>query len=143
VFRQIRNSKITKQKRGKTFFYELPKRVATFLNLANPEKYTGHAIRRTATTWLAERGASTSMIQKFGGWKSASVAQEYIDNSDTMRQTIASKFQNTTKAEVEVTSIPNQQNVATSTGIIFNGIKADKVIIKNFWNSEIPINKAE
>ena len=128
-FRQIRNGKITKQKRGKSFFYDLPKRVATFLQLDHPEKYTCHAVRRTATTWRAERGASTSVIQKFGGWKSSGVAQEYIDNSETMRQTIAAKFQNE-GGEIKPKAI---QSIATSSGITFN---AEKVIIKNIWNSE-------
>jgi integrase len=135
LFRQIKNGKITKQKRGKSFFYDLPKRVATFLKLENPEAYTGHAIRRTATTWLAERGASTNIIQKFGGWKSASVAQEYIDDSDMMRKTIAEKFQNKTSSASKPKEITESMKMS---GITFH---AEKIIIENIWNSGNNENK--
>lgn len=148
VFRQIKNGKITKQKRGKTYFYELPKRIATFLKLEAPEKYTGHAIRRTATTWLAERGASSSVIQNFGGWKSSSIAQEYIDDSDSIRTTIAEKIQLHPRAELnaqqrsgkteesaETKVLPH--NIGRGAGIIIN---SEKVIIKNIWNTD-PVQK--
>jgi integrase len=144
VFRRISNGKITKQKRGKTFFYELPKRIATFLKLEHPEKYTGHAIRRTATTWLAEQGASASIIQKFGGWKSSSVAQEYIDDSDNIRQTIAMKLQGENPQAAKAQQESHAEIASKSTSGVMSGlirasgitINSEKVIIKNIWNSE-------
>ena len=84
----------------------LPRRIATYLNLENVEKYTGHAIRRTSTTWLAENGASTTLIQNFGGWKSASVAQEYIDKSDAMKIEISKKLLLPNQAQ-EVQNVPS------------------------------------
>lgn len=129
VFHQIRNGKYTKQKRGKTFFYELPKRVAAFLKLPDIDKYTGHALRRTATTWLAERGASTNIIQKFGGWKSSSVAQEYIDNTDSMRQDIAATIQNQ-EINLKTTSKNNQLNQMA--GITINSDKILNLTINNY-----------
>lgn len=118
LFRQVRSGKVTQQKRGKTFFYDLPKRVAEYLRLDDKEKYTGHAIRRTATTWLAERGASTNIIQKFGGWKSASVAQGYIDDSDKMRSAIATTIQSDGAQAIQLTAA---QNIAQASTFSFTG----------------------
>lgn len=118
IFRQVRNGKVTAQKRGKTFFYELPRRVAHFLRLEDKDKYTGHTIRRTATTWLAERGASTNVIQKFGGWKSASVAQGYIDDSDKMKTTIAQTIQESGNKAITLTTA---QTVAQASTFSFTG----------------------
>jgi len=89
LFPQFRHGSVTKQKHGKTFFYELPRRVANFLALPNPKQYTGHSIRRTATTWLALNGMTAQGLQVFGGWKSASIAQEYVESSDTFKLSIA------------------------------------------------------
>jgi integrase len=129
LFRQIKNDKVTAQKRGKGYFYELPKRIAEFLQLENTEKYTGHAIRRTATTWLAERGVTATVLQKFGGWKSSSVAQEYVDDTDTIRKTIADAMQNESVSQV---TLNNSTEKSLTSGITIN---AKKVIIKNSFNT--------
>ena len=125
VFRQIRDNKFTNQKRGKSYFFELPKRIAEHLGIENPEKYTGHAIRRTATTWLAERGQTANVLQKFGGWKSANVANEYIDDTDVMRRSIADAMQIDSKgtSKIEKTATP---------GITIN---ATTVVIHNSFNN--------
>jgi hypothetical protein len=121
-----------------------------FLKLKKPEAYTGHAIRRTATTWLAERGASSSIIQKFGGWKSSSVAQEYIDNTDSIRQTIAEKIsgidqKSSTTASADIgiatnAAVLTEANVQVKSNLVSREsiwhINAEKVVIKNIWNSE-------
>jgi integrase len=122
LFRQVRKGKVTQQKRGKSFFYDLPKRIALFLRLDAPEKYTGHAIRRTATTWLAERGASTAIIQKFGGWKSTSVAQGYIDDSDKLRAEIAEKIDRPETKAITLSAAPQSSGISftSMTGCTIN-----------------------
>lgn len=113
----------------------LPRRIATYLELSDVDKYTGHAIRRTSTTWLAENGASTTLIQNFGGWKSASVAQEYIDKSDAMKLEISKKLAQTNQVSemkpppVDVhPSIPSFLSITNSTVnvVINNWQKSDQ-----------------
>lgn len=41
----------------------------------------GHTFRRTSTTTLANAGADLLQIKRFGGWKSNTVAERYIDDS--------------------------------------------------------------
>ncbi|KAK4874768.1 hypothetical protein RN001_014128 [Aquatica leii] len=65
----------------------MPKSIATFLNLPNPENYTGHCFRRSSVSELANRGGNLITIRKHGGWKSSAVAEGYID------VTIAKKFE--------------------------------------------------
>ena len=97
----------------------LPRRIATYLGLQDPNNYTGHAIRRTSTTWLAENGASTTLIQNFGGWKSSSVAQEYIDKSDVMKteisKTLMKENQEIQAQQAGKTYLPSFLSIANST----------------------------
>jgi integrase len=74
---------------GKNFFYEFPKKIATFLNLSEADLYTGHSIRRTAATWLADEGFTTLQMQRFGRWKSQTVAQGYVEESSVSKRDFA------------------------------------------------------
>ena len=83
----------------------------------------------TATTWLAERGVTATVLQKFGGWKSSSVAQEYVDDTDNIRKTIADAMQNDSVSQV---TLNNSTEKSLTSGIT---IHAKKVIIKNSFNT--------
>jgi hypothetical protein len=100
---------------GKFHFYGLPKVIAKSLNLANPELYTGHSILRTAATWLANEGYSTLQMQKFGRWKSASVAQGYVDNSTVAKENYATSIAKTDF------SVQNDSNQSRASKISFSG----------------------
>ncbi|KAK4887074.1 hypothetical protein RN001_003345 [Aquatica leii] len=43
---------------------KMPKSIATFLNLSNPEDYTGHCFRRSSVSELANRGGDLITIKK-------------------------------------------------------------------------------
>ncbi|CAH2209166.1 jg23352, partial [Pararge aegeria aegeria] len=74
-----RNGRCTKQNIGINTFGSMPKIVAKYLNLANPESYTGHTFRRTSATLLADSGADLLTKKRHGGWKSNSVAEGYVE----------------------------------------------------------------
>ena len=60
-------SVFTKQHLGIGQIKQVPKFIASFLKLDEPEKYTGHALRGTAATEMANQGASNrQLMQKFG-----------------------------------------------------------------------------
>ena len=63
-------------------FMNVPKLIAYFFELPSAEKYIGPAFRRTSATLLAESGADIAAIQRHGRWKSAQVAQGYVDESE-------------------------------------------------------------
>ena len=79
---------------GKHFFYQLPRKIARFLEVPNADSFTGHSMRRTAATWLANEGFTTMEMQKFGQWKSATVAEGYVENSVTARLEYANAISN-------------------------------------------------
>lgn len=59
----------------------MPREIAKYLKLENPELYTGHSFRRTSASLLADSGADMAQIKRHGGWKSDAVAEGYIENS--------------------------------------------------------------
>ncbi|KAJ8910321.1 hypothetical protein NQ315_003533, partial [Exocentrus adspersus] len=62
---------------------------AEYLNLPNSTLYTGHCFRRTSASLLADSGASIDVWKRHGGWKSASVAEGYIENSINTKKIVA------------------------------------------------------
>ncbi|KAF2890004.1 hypothetical protein ILUMI_16169, partial [Ignelater luminosus] len=69
----------------------MPCKVAQFLNIKNPEAYTGGSFGRTSTTLLentrtegtllANKGVSILGLKWHGGWKSLAVAEKYVKDS--------------------------------------------------------------
>lgn len=80
-FLQYKKNACINQPVGKNTFGAIPKTVAIFLQLPNPEKYTGHTFRRTSATLLADSGADITSVKRHGGWKSSSVAEGYLEDS--------------------------------------------------------------
>jgi hypothetical protein len=66
---------------GKTKVSEVPKIVASFLGFPNPGQYTGHALRVSLATALADEGATSLCLKRHGRWKSDSVAEGYLRES--------------------------------------------------------------
>lgn len=65
------------------------KEIAAFLQLPEPEKYTSHSGRRTAATFLANKGATNVQIKNIGEWTNMTTANGYIAHNDTMRRDTA------------------------------------------------------
>lgn len=80
-FLNYADGKCTRQVIGKNKFAQMPREIATFLELPEAKKYTGHAFRRTSATLLADSGASMTTLMRHGGWKSPACAQRYVANS--------------------------------------------------------------
>lgn len=80
-FLQYKNGACKIQPVGKNTFGGIPKTIATYLQLSEPERYTGHSFRRTSATLLADSGADITSIKRHGGWRSTSVAEGYLEDS--------------------------------------------------------------
>lgn len=80
-FLQYRNGSCINSPIGINTVGKVPKNIATFLKLCNPELFTGHCFRRSSVTHLANSGGDLITIKRHGGWKSSAVAEGYIDVS--------------------------------------------------------------
>ena len=69
----------------------VPRTIASFLKLPNPGDYTGHCLRRTSATFLADNGGDITPLKRHGRWKCTNVAEGYIEDS------IINKTQTTSK----------------------------------------------
>ncbi|KAJ8912509.1 hypothetical protein NQ315_015593 [Exocentrus adspersus] len=68
-------------------------KVASFLGLPDPESFTGHGMRRSSATLLANAGGDITTVKRHGGWKSTTVAENYIEESLSSKMAIAEKIQ--------------------------------------------------
>nr|XP_046479430.1 uncharacterized protein LOC124217610 [Neodiprion pinetum] len=73
---------------GKHKIGEVPEKIASYLNLPDPKKYTGHSFRKTSATLLSDSGANMQMVKQLGRWRSDMAAQGYIENSMHNREMI-------------------------------------------------------
>ena len=89
------NQKCTSQPLGINTLSKVPSRVASFLNLANAKAYSGHCMRHTSTTLLANKDVDLTTIKRHGGWRSSAVAESCIDDSLSKKLDIARKIQDT------------------------------------------------
>lgn len=80
-FIQYHNNKCSRQPMGVNKIGAIPREIATFLKLEEPQLYTGHCFRRTSATLLADSGADLTTLKRHGGWKSNTVAEGYIEDS--------------------------------------------------------------
>lgn len=80
LFLQYRFGKCTIQPVGINQFSKIPTLIARYLQLLNPECYTGHSFRRTSATFLVGAGADILSLKRHGGWRSSSVAEGYLED---------------------------------------------------------------
>lgn len=66
-FLNYKNGKCTKQVTGKNKIGNMPKEIANYLNLPDPQAYTGHSFRRTSATLLANSGFDITTLKLHGG----------------------------------------------------------------------------
>ncbi|KAJ8912753.1 hypothetical protein NQ315_016709 [Exocentrus adspersus] len=75
------HGKCTVQPVGMNSFAKIPQKVAEHLKLPDASSYTGHCLRRTSATFLADNGADIQTLKRHRGWQSTSVAEGYIEES--------------------------------------------------------------
>jgi integrase len=54
-----------------------------------PKRWTSHGLRKAAATYLADRGATTTQLMAWFGWKTASEAERYTRGADRKRNAAA------------------------------------------------------
>lgn len=92
LFLQWRKGKCVNQVMGKHSIAKIPKEVATFLKLPEPQTYTGHSYRRSGATMAADAGFSITELKRLGGWKSDKVCEGYIQESLGYKRKMSKKI---------------------------------------------------
>lgn len=103
-FINYQKGKCTIQPIGEKKFASLPREVAKFLKLPNPESYTGHGFGRTSAMLLAGSGADITNLKRHGGWKSSSVAESYVENSLKIKEKISNRITSFIQLNLPLTS---------------------------------------
>lgn len=91
-FLNYQSGKCTQQPVTINKFGNMPKEIARYLNLEDPDSYTGHSFRRTSATLLAEAGADETTLKRHGGWKSNQVAEAYVEQSISNEKKISGQI---------------------------------------------------
>ena len=92
-FRRLSKAmKATRNPMGVNNIGSVPCEIATFLQLENPKQYTGHCLRKTSATLIADSGSSLATLQRAGGWRSQTVAEGYIAESLSSKNEIAHRI---------------------------------------------------
>jgi len=68
-------------------------KVVSFLGPSSPESFTGHGMRRSSATLLVDAGGDITTLKRYGGWKSSTEAESYIEDSLCNKMAIAEKIQ--------------------------------------------------
>jgi integrase len=112
-FLTYRNGKCISLNVGQHTIGGVPKKIATYLGLQEPELYTGHSFRRSAATMVVDAGGDILTLKRAGGWKSSGIAEGYVDDSINKKIEIAKKmFPGRNSTDVASTST----NVASTSG---------------------------
>lgn len=113
-FLQYRNGSCINSPIGINTIGKVPKNIATYLNLPNPELFTGHCFRRSSVTHLANSGGDLITIKRHGGWKSSAVAEGYIDNSTKNKVDVARILSGAPNTSTEIIQNPSTSDTIGS-----------------------------
>lgn len=91
-FLTYRHGKCISLNAGQHTIGGVPKQIAKYLGLKNPELYTGHSFRRTGATMVADSGGDILALKRAGGWKSTEIAMSYVDDSVNKKIEMSSKL---------------------------------------------------
>lgn len=80
-FLTYRNGKCICLNAGQHTIGAVPKQIAKYLGLKEPDLYTGHSFRRSGATMVVDAGGDILALKRAGGWKSSEIAMSYVDDS--------------------------------------------------------------
>ncbi|KAJ8977000.1 hypothetical protein NQ317_003426 [Molorchus minor] len=91
LFLYYKVGKCSSQPVGKNTMGKITSVVASYLKLPDVACYTGHCLRRSSATLLADAGVDITTIKRHAGWKSTTVAEGYVENSIENKTKIANQ----------------------------------------------------
>ena len=130
--------KCTVQNVGINKFGNMGKQIATYLNLPDPQSYTGHCFRRSSATMLVDAGGDITSLKRHGGWKSTTVAEGYIDESLQNKL----KISNTILNSIENQNTQININSPSTSATVHRG-SLPEITFSNCTIQNVYINKLE
>ena len=112
-----RNGRCSTQPVGIHTLSKIPCKIAEYLKLPNSKEYTGHALRRTSASLLADTGSDILTLKQHGGWKSSTVAEGYVETLLKKKKEISSRILLGTTAYNSNATVTNSKR---SSSPIFN-----------------------
>lgn len=113
-FQNYQKGRCVAQPIGINKFGAMPKEIAKFLNLPDPDLYTGHSFRRTSATLLADSGADLLTLKRHGGWRSSTVAESYVEDSVRNKSNICTQITHAINLEPQVKKMCPEPQPSTS-----------------------------
>ncbi|KAJ8974141.1 hypothetical protein NQ317_007316 [Molorchus minor] len=114
-FLYYKAGKCSSQPVGKNTMGKIPSVVASYLKLPDVACYTGHCLRRSSATLLADAGVDITTIKRHAGWKSTTVAEGYVENSIENKTKIANQvLVGTTTSAITKTVNVSESNIPSN-----------------------------
>lgn len=127
-FLGYRQGKCIAQPAGMHTIGGIPKKVAEFLKLEDADQYTGHCLRRSGASMVAESCGNLLSVKQIGGWKSTKVAEGYVEQSLKSKMEVANMFfpsvDNTRENNLSTLNASNE----ASTSACLNEVEISKSI---------------
>lgn len=89
----------TRQPMGMHTLRKISSHVAEYLKLPEPERYTGHCLRRSAANTLAEANTSSVAMKQHFNWTSENTARKYLENTDAAKLDVSKRMGNEVATE--------------------------------------------
>lgn len=122
LFFKFQNGKYHSQRIGINKFGAMGKDIATFLKLPDCNLYTGHCFRRSSATLLVDAGGNITALKRHGGWRSTTVAEGYVDDSEKNKTDTANKIYSSITAQPVSTSTTYMQQTQKETINFHNSV---------------------
>lgn len=119
---------------------KMPKLIAVFLKLPNPELFSGHCFRRSSASHIANKGGDLITIKQHGGWKSSAVAEGYIDTSMKRKIEVAQMFSSEQNTSSGCSSVSQPQSSNKKSKVIVETNTTRKTLVSNQNLPGISIN---
>ncbi|KAJ8981228.1 hypothetical protein NQ317_004172 [Molorchus minor] len=115
LFLYYKAGKCSSQPVGKNTMGKIPSVVASYLKLPDVACYTGHCLRRSSATLLADAGVDITTIKRHAGWKSTTVAEGYVETSIENKTKIANQvLVGTTTSAITKTVNVSESNIPSN-----------------------------
>ena len=119
-----KSQKYCGQPMGRNNIAGVPKYIAKSLGLEEPEKYTGHCLRRSSATAFADSGATSMALKRQFRWKSETVAQGYLDQSKSFKMDVANSLSVT-----KISGNGNQSGLCNKNDRIINFTNCSNIVV--------------
>ncbi|KAJ8672567.1 hypothetical protein QAD02_003826 [Eretmocerus hayati] len=129
-FLTYRNGSFINEAAGDRTIGSVPKKVAEYLGLSQPERYTSHSIRRSSATAYAGTGCNEVKLMRHGRWQSLKCASGYVEDTPFGKHKVSHLITNAV--------LPSQQY----TNAILPLQHQTSIVQYNFNNQHLHMNKS-